>query len=141
MAGALVGAVIFPGIWLYGAYAYNYNHPYNFYNRTNTTASPNGSNQTLPVTCLCDTYSACGCDDNDNSTYLDSILGNGTAASQNSSLVHVGDVNGTKTIVLNGTLPNGTDTTSSSAASQRLLLETSGFWVVGAIVATTVWAL
>lgn len=142
----LASALIFPGIWLYGAYAYNYNHPYNFHNRTNTTDTPNGSNQTLPVTCLCDQYSACGCDDNNNSTYLDNILGDGTPASQNSSLVHVGDVNGTKTIVLNGTLPNGTDTTASaddstSAASKRILLEMSGFWVVGAIVGATVWIL
>lgn len=135
----LASTLIFP-LWLYGAYAYNYNHPYTYHNRTNTTDSPSGSNETLPVTCLCDQYSACGCDDNNNSTYLDTILGDGTPASQNSSLVHVGDVNGTKTIVLNGTLPNGTDTTDSAAdASRGFLLETSGFWLVGAIVGATVW--
>ncbi|MCJ1430333.1 hypothetical protein MMC29_008251, partial [Sticta canariensis] len=135
----LAAASIFPGVWLYGAYQYNYDHPYHYHNRTSN------SNDTLPVTCLCEKYSACGCDDNNNSTYLDTILGDGTPGSQNSSLVHVGDVNGTKTIVLNGTLPNGTDTTgndtdttsSASHASKRLLLEMSGFWVVGALVGAT----
>lgn len=141
----LASALIFPGVWLFGVYAYNYDHPYNYHNRTNTTDNSNGSNETLPVTCLCEEYNACGCDDNNNSTYLDTILGDGTPASQNSSLVHVGDVNGTKTIVLNGTLPNGTDTTdaaeddSTSDASKRFFLEMSGFWLVGAIVGATVW--
>lgn len=94
------------------------------------------------MTCLCDQYSACGCDDNDNLTYLDSIVGDGNQSNLNSSLVHVGDVNGTKTIVLNGTLPNGTDTDSSSGIrSRQLILEASGFWVVGAIVAATIWML
>lgn len=134
--------MIFPGLWLYGAYAYNFNHPYTFHNQTNTTAGKNGTNETLPVTCLCDQYSACGCDDNDNLTYLDSIVGDGNQSNLNSSLVHVGDVNGTKTIVLNGTLPNGTDTDSSSGIrSRQLILEASGFWVVGAIVAATIWML
>ena len=138
----LASALIFPGLFLSGAYLYNYDQPYNYHNRTNTTDSANGSNETLPVTCFCDQYSACGCDDNNNSTYLDTILGDGTPASQNSSLVHVGDVNGTKTIVLNGTLPNGTDTTAdSNDASKQMLLEIWGLWLVGGIVAATVWAI
>lgn len=106
------------------------------------------------MTCLCQMYSACGCDDNSNSTYLDSVLGNGSLADQNSSLVNVGPVNGTKTVVLNGTLPNGTDTTAdnstnnatdtsgaTSAAVRQSVLENSGFWVVGGIVGATVWLL
>jgi len=53
--------------------------------------------------------------------------------------VHIGNVNGTQTIIVNGTLPNGTDTTSGAAA--RHIVENSGFWVVGAIVGATVWLL
>lgn len=106
------------------------------------------------MTCLCEQYSACGCDDTNNSTFLDGIIGDGNLANLNKSLVNVGNVNGTKTIVLNGTLPNdtvadatitwnittGADTTvpSKSAANKRFLLETSGFWLLGAIVAATV---
>lgn len=92
------------------------------------------------MTCLCAKYSACGCDDNNNSTYLDSLLGNGSAADQNSSLVRVGNVNGTKTVVINGTLPNGTtdDSTSGGGASRQNMFENAGFWVLVAIVAATV---
>jgi len=63
--------------------------------------------------------------------------------------VHVGNVNGTKTLIINGTLPNGTDSsnsttsesTPSSSAATRQIVENSGFWVVGAIVGATVWLL
>lgn len=148
---ALIGAglLIFPGLWLYGAYEYNYDHPYSFHNASNAS-QPAGQNETLPVTCLCQMYSACGCDNNDNTTYLDSIIGNGSPSSENSSLVHIGNINGTKTIVLNGTLPNGTDnsTTSSSSSStstsgavRNAFVENSGFWVMGGIVGATVWLL
>jgi len=138
LAGAALG--FFPGLWLYGAYGYNYNPPYNYHNRTTD------KNESLPVTCLCDKYSACGCDDPSNSTFLDSVVANGTN-DQNSTLYRIGNVNGTKTLILNGTLPNGTDnstsdtTSPSSGASRNHLLENSGFWVVGAIVGATVWLL
>ena len=135
LAGAALG--IFPGLWLYGAYEYNYNHPYNYHNRTN---NQNGS---LPVTCLCDKYSACGCDDNNNSTFLDSVVGNGS--DQNSTLYRIGNINGTRTLILNGTLENGTDnstnsgSSSSSNAVRSVVLENAGFWLLGVIVGGTIW--
>ena len=88
-------------------------------------------------------YSACGCDNNTNTTYLDTLVGNGSTADENSTLIHIGEVNGTKTLIINGTLPNGTNGTSSttSSAARRNLLEYSGFWLVGAIVGATVWLL
>lgn len=130
-----VGLGIFPGLWLAGAYGYNFHNPYRFHNASNSTAN----NESLPVTCLCQKYSACGCDDNGNTTYIDDLLGNGSIADQNSTLVHVGDVNGTKTVVLNGTLPNGTDDSVSSGTTQQTVLELSGFWAVGAVVIATVF--
>lgn len=141
LAGAALG--IFPGLWLYGAYEYPYNHDYSFHNSSNSS-QPQGQNETLPVTCLCQMYSACGCDNNSNTTYLDSLVGNGSAADENSTLIHVGDVNGTKTLIINGTLPNGTNgstSSTSSVAGRQSLLEYSGFWLVGAIVGATVWLL
>lgn len=101
------------------------------------------------MTCLCEQYSACGCDDANNSTFLDGIIGDGNLTNLNKSLVNVGNVNGTKTIVLNGTLPNdtvadsstSTGSESASAANKQFLLETSGFWLLGAIVGATVWIL
>ena len=95
-------------------------------------------------------YNPCGCDNNTNTSYLDTLVGNGSAADENGTLIHVGDVNGTKTLVINGTLPNGTteDTTTpsstsstTSGATRQDLLEYSGFWLVGAIVGAMVWLL
>lgn len=144
LGGALA---FFPGLWLYGAYIYPYTNPYSFINRT-----ANALNETLPVTCLCAAYSACGCDEDNDSSYLDTIIGNGSFAALNRTLVNIANVNNTKTIVLNGTLPNGTDDTSSTstsgsstptsaATSRQRMMEAGGFWVVGCIVVATVWVL
>ena len=95
-------ALIFPGLWLYGAYYYPWSHPHSFYNASAQ------QNQTKPVLCLCQEYSVCGCDENTNSTYMTSVIGDGDFAKLNRSLAYVNDVNGTSTIILNGTLPNGT---------------------------------
>lgn len=132
---------IFPGLWLYGVYSYPYSHPYTFVNQTLTNATnPNGVNQTLPINCLCQQYSECGCDDNTDSTYLHDLVGNGSYAALNQSLVRVSDVNGTRSIVLNGTLPNGTTASggTDSAAPRQGVLEYAGYWVMGAIVLYTV---
>lgn len=109
---------IFQGIWLYPAYIYTYPQPYTFYN---ASAS---QNQTKPVECLCEEYQECGCDNNTDPTYISSLIGNGSISALNSTLVQVNDVNGTSTILINGTLPNGTTaagnsspTTSSSASA------------------------
>jgi len=137
-----VGALsIFPGLWLYGAYSYPYTHSYTFHNSSDTNSSnPNGANETKPVTCLCAQYAECGCDDNTNSTYMDSIIGNGSYDALNKSLVTVADVNGSSTILINGTLPNGTTASggTSSAALGRSMMEASGYWVVVALVGCTV---
>ena len=45
----------------------------------------------------------------------------------------MGDVNGTKTIIINGTLPNGTDT-STSGAMRNGMVQNSVYWVTGIFV-------
>ncbi|KAL2063326.1 hypothetical protein VTL71DRAFT_5131, partial [Oculimacula yallundae] len=166
---------IYPGLWLYGAYGYGYHNPYNFRNRTarrnatNTTNTPTrdyveliirqddaGVNESKPVTCLCAEYAVCGCDDNGDYTFLDQIIGDGDYFKLNQSLVTVADVNGTSTILLNGTLPNGTtapggteeaDGTTANAtggstnAAVRTLVEASGYWVMIAAVGLTCFAI
>ncbi|CEJ55215.1 hypothetical protein PMG11_01484 [Penicillium brasilianum] len=136
----------FPGIWLAGAYAYNYPHGYNYHNNTNN------KNESLPVVCLCEEYQECGCDDNNNSTYYESLF-NGTQP-RNTSMVRVANVNGTEKIVINGTLANGTTTddgsssstsssTSTSGAARGplvTLINASGYWVMVAVVIATVWS-
>ncbi len=159
---AFTALAFYPGIWLYGAYAYPYTHPYTFYNRTapanstNTTTTATrdlhfdievrqendtGANETKPVTCLCAMYAECGCDDNGNTTFLNSLIGDGTYSNLNLSLVNVADINGTSTIILNGTLPNGTTApggTENASGAARTVLEASGYWVMVALVGMTV---
>jgi hypothetical protein len=114
---SIAALAIFQGIWLYPAYVYPYPQPYTFYN-----ASAN-QNQTKPVECLCEQYQECGCDNNTDPTYMTSLIGNGSVAALNSTLIQVNDVNGTSTILINGTLPNGTtaagDSTSSASSTIR----------------------
>ncbi|KAI8933470.1 hypothetical protein NX059_009208 [Plenodomus lindquistii] len=128
VAGAVLAPIlllsVMPGLWLYNTYPYYYNNPYRFYNRTATNrtdddtnnrrdlwtrqSQPEGKNESLPVLCLCQENSVCGCDENDDPQYLNDLVGNGSYAALNKSLVTVSDVNGTTTLVLNGTLPDGT---------------------------------
>ncbi|KAF2128105.1 hypothetical protein P153DRAFT_367989 [Dothidotthia symphoricarpi CBS 119687] len=147
LAGALIAPVvllaIMPGLWLYNTYPYYYNNPYRFNNQTQTNANnPNGTNTTLPVMCLCQEYSVCGCDENDDQQYINSLVGNGSYAALNKQVVTVSDVNGTQTLVLNGTLANGTTAPggSDSAGVSLSAGKYSGYWVMGLVVLYTVLA-
>lgn len=121
LGGAALG--IFPGLWLYGAYAYPYSHPYTYRNNTSNQT------QTLPATCLCEQYLECGCDDNNSTDYANSVA-------NNQNISRVSNVNGTQTLVINGTLDNGTtssggtDDPYGSAGIRQAMVENSGFWVV-----------
>lgn len=132
---------IMPGLWLYSAYPYHLND-YRFNNQSETNQnSPNGTNTTLPVTCLCQEYNPCGCDQNDDPKYLDDLVGNGSYAALNKTLVTVSNVNGTKNLVINGTLPNGTTApggTDDSAALNLKVGKYAGYWVMATIVLTGV---
>jgi hypothetical protein len=153
VAGALIAPaailLIMPGLWLYSVYPYHYNNPYRFRNMTrNGTDSDNnngntrrqeqaGVEETLPVTCLCQENSDCGCDENDDAEYLDSLVGNGSYAALNKTLVTVSDINGTRTLVINGTLPEGTTAPDESGAVMRINRYT-GYWVMVMIVVSIV---
>ncbi|KAG9229567.1 hypothetical protein BJ875DRAFT_445835 [Amylocarpus encephaloides] len=173
----------YPGYWPYGLYSYPYYHPYGYYNRTarrnrtatstssSATATPTvagrgtlallgrqddgttGANESKPVVCVCAAYSVCGCDDQGDYSFLDPIIGDGTWATLNHTLVDVADVNGTSSIILNGTLPNGTtasggteDATSAASSptpsptsSVAGFLGTSGYFVLAVIVGCAVF--
>jgi len=138
-----------PGLWLYGAYPYYYNNPYRFYNRTavNRTGdndndrrfvnlairqAQQGANETLPVLCLCGDGQVCGCEENDDPSYINDLVGDGDYAKLNKSLVTVSDVNGTRTLVLNGTLPPGTTAPGGEGAASALGVgKYAGYWVMG----------
>lgn len=129
-----IGALAFwPGLWLHSAYIYPYATPWHYYNATT------GQNETKPVKCGCDETQECGCDDNNSTDYINSVLGNGSYDQLNQSLVTVAPVNGTDTILLNGTLPNGTTASGgsddpSAAPGLRRLTEMVGWWPAAATV-------
>ncbi|RAK75367.1 uncharacterized protein BO72DRAFT_172603 [Aspergillus fijiensis CBS 313.89] len=129
----------FFGFWAYNVYAYPYPHHYYYVNQSSHR------NESMPVVCLCQQYLECGCDDNSNSTYYESLF-NGSQPT-NTSITRVANVNGTDSIYINGTLPNGTTVADSSASSAAAAGPTSqvslaiGYWTIVALVVGQVWAL
>ncbi|KAN0080457.1 hypothetical protein V8E54_003661 [Elaphomyces granulatus] len=112
----------FPYPWRYSVYAYPYPYPYQY--------TANGKDQAYPVTCLCEEYSVCGCNECGNGTscaYLSSVL-----ASNSSTDVRIVDANGTRTIYINGTLENGTTAADPSLSGSLSVnqFHLSGYWVV-----------
>lgn len=122
-----------PGIWYHPVYLYPYGNSWTFHNETTN------ANETKPVKCGCDAYQECGCDDNNSTDYVNSVLGTGAYSQLNQSLVTVATVNGTDTILLNGTLPNGTTASggtesASAGVGMRRLAEMAGWWPAAATV-------
>jgi hypothetical protein len=76
---------------------------------------------------------------------MNSVIGNGSTSAFNSTLVHVADVNGTSTILINGTLPNGTTAAGGSDSAATSLMgksmEKMGWWAIGGAVAWAMWLL
>lgn len=157
VAGALIAPIavlaIMPGLWLYSVYPYYYTNRYNFYNRTGNRTRINnngrrdyvglmirqesgGANESLPVMCLCSENSVCGCDENDDQQYINDLVGDGDYAKLNKSLVTVSDVNGTRTLVLNGSLPEGTTAPGGQDAAAAALSfgKYAGYWALGLVV-------
>ncbi|CCF39680.1 hypothetical protein CH063_10453 [Colletotrichum higginsianum] len=87
-----------PGLWLAGAHMYPYSHPYRYYNQTAR------ENQTKAVLCGCAEDLPCGCEENNATDYMNSLLGNGSYDGLNKSVVNIGLVNGTETILINGNI-------------------------------------
>jgi len=133
LGGAALG--FFPGLWLYGAYAYPYNHRVPLHNNTSN------SNTTYPVLCLCEQYDPCGCDDNTNTTYVDSLTSDGTVQGLDTNVAKLTNINGTETLVINGTLSNGTDGTSAAFTFKQNPLAPLGYWFTFAVVLVSIFGL
>ncbi|KAJ5806936.1 hypothetical protein N7474_010528 [Penicillium riverlandense] len=126
VAGAGLGFL--GGAWLaHSYYLYPYPHAY-LYNE-----------QSYPVECVCAQYSECGCGDNQNQTYYTSLFHG--ERPENSTNVRVLDVNGTTTIYINGTLPNGTTAASGASPAATVPAHLGGYLVTVAVVAAAVWGI
>ncbi|KAI5289892.1 hypothetical protein KEM54_002959 [Ascosphaera aggregata] len=99
----LAALAFFPGPWLHGGYLYH-GAPYHVHNDTDG----NDDGRDVPVTCICQQESHCGCEKNDNETYIDSIVKEKRpdGLPKNSSIIRVVTVNGTEGIYINGTIPS-----------------------------------
>ncbi|KAF2091310.1 hypothetical protein K490DRAFT_62633 [Saccharata proteae CBS 121410] len=132
-----------PALWLsssYGAYNYHYPNPYTFHNSSAGANNTDNGNTTLPIDCFCGRFSTCGCDANNDTSYYQSLVGNGSYDALNKSVVDVATVNGTKTLLINGELPNGTTASGgTSAGSPSVMLQGMGWWSVVAVVCATIW--
>ncbi|RSL41916.1 hypothetical protein CEP53_012474 [Fusarium sp. AF-6] len=134
----LVGSALafWPGVWLYGAYMYPYTHQYHFHNDTSD------EDEIRDVICGCGRYEVCGCDDNNDTAYYDELIGNGSWEALNKSIVTVAEYKGNITILINGTLPNGTtvpEQDSPAGLGMRGMIEALGYWPAVAAVAATVF--
>ncbi|KAH7156597.1 hypothetical protein EDB81DRAFT_395703 [Dactylonectria macrodidyma] len=134
----LVGSAIafWPGTWAYGAYMYHYDNPYRYHNVSSS------ANETREVICGCARYSVCGCEENNSTAYYDDLIGNGSYAALNKSVINVAKVNGTMTLLINGTLDNGTTAVGEDSAapgSMQGMAEALGLWPVVAAVLATVF--
>merc|ERR1712036_73425 len=132
----VAGLAFFPGLWLYGAYMYPYGSPYHYYNRSANR------NESKPVTCLCERYNPCGCDDNNDQSFLNNIIGNGT--NLNGTLVQRAVVNDTDQFFINGTLPNGTTAPGGEGAGMSIsgqALSHMGWALMGTLVTAAMWSL
>jgi len=128
-AGALA---FFPGLWLYGAYAYRYddnNGRRTYYNETSNR------NETRPVECLCAQYQQCGCAQTDDQIYLNQVANNQTLSSVKNGTLYI---NGT---LSNDTVAPGTESTGAAGSMGQKLFEATGYWPVIAGVAYTMWFL
>lgn len=142
IAGILfIGAALafWPGMWLYGANMYHYNDRYRFHNATTD------EEEELPVICACDPYNPCGCEENNSTEYVQALIGDGSYRDLNQSLVTVAEVNGTKTLLVNGTLMNGTEPPvpeddEGAGAGLRAMVEALGYWPMVAAVISAVFA-
>lgn len=78
----------------------------------------------------------CGCDENHNQTYIDQLVANMEANPTDGKAVvtKIVDVNGTRTLVINGTLDNGTTSDGGTEAASGAVGQSVGLLILAAMV-------
>ncbi|RDA91557.1 hypothetical protein CP533_4348 [Ophiocordyceps camponoti-saundersi (nom. inval.)] len=126
----LLGASLafWPGVWLHGAHLYPYSYVHHYRNESS------GRNETAKVLCGCDRFEECGCDENNDRAFYDGLIGNGSYDALNKSVIDVGEFRGQKTLLINGTLPNGTTIDGPDSAASSFAAVTTALWTVVATI-------
>ncbi|KAG8358474.1 hypothetical protein FVEN_g3496 [Fusarium venenatum] len=135
--GGAAALAFWPGVWYGGAYLYHYPNSYRYYNESSE------EDEERPILCACSAEAYCGCDQDDkvnNTALYDELIGNGSYEHLNKSIVDVAEVNGTTTILINGTLPNDTALPSDSedSAAAQSMIQAMGYWPAAAAVLAAV---
>jgi len=109
-------ASLWPGQWWgdkVSVYPFNSTYEWNFHNATLD------KNMTMPVACLCSISQSCTCQGTNDPAFIADVMKNGTWEALDHTLVSIGNLTVDKvtepTILLNGTVANGTQ--SSGAMS------------------------
>jgi hypothetical protein len=69
------------------------------------------------------------------------LTSNGTVQGLNTDVAKVTNINGTETLVINGTLSNGTDGTSAAFTFKQNPLAPLGYWFTFAVVLVSIFGL
>lgn len=140
LGGAALGVAalaFWPGLWPHGANVYPYSHLHRFHNATTN------KNETAKVLCGCAKFAVCACDENNSTAFYNQLIGNGSYAALNKSVINVGQYRGSKTLFINGTLPNGTtadgpDESSAAGSGGKTLALASSYWPLAVVILATV---
>jgi len=126
------GALFLGGAYMYGPYGYHYR----YHNETSD------EDEEREIICGCAEDSVCMCDEIEDDDFWDELIGDGDYDKLNKTLVDVSEVNGTTTILVNGTLPKGTTVESDDeddyaeylTNAANTALQTLGLWpAIGAV--------
>ena len=82
--------------------------------------------------CLCQRFHECGCNANNQTDYV-------TDVANNNSISRFAQMDGQRTLLVNGTLPNGTTAASAAPGFSQGLAGIGGWAVVVAGVIYTMW--
>jgi hypothetical protein len=97
------------------------------------------------VQCLCAQYNSCGCDEDTNTTALNTLVGDGSVDSNglvrdSNGTLTAARVNGTEVLLVNGTLPNSTDSSTSGASNPASDSNSAAVATFGGAVRALGWA-
>lgn len=125
-----LASLLFAGAWMYGSvYVYHFDRDIDYLNKTSNR------NESLPVMCLCQEYSVCGCDENHNQTYVDALVANATnVTTDGPARSKIAEVNGTRTLLINGTLENGTTADGGTEVVSGAVGQSAGLLTLAAVV-------
>ena len=110
-------AAIFPGTWAAGVFVYAYTLDNDDIEETELDGSfVDDLDDEVPVRCLCEEFLRCSCEREDDEEYLRFLIDDDDVEDLAEDVVTFNEVNGTTTLVINGTVANATETPSDLLA-------------------------